>query len=190
MSLKPTLCSFAQNLSIGRSIKNSDETFDPKIRDKILDIVEKTKYLGVQIDQTLDWKEHIKCVASKVLRAIGFLKYAKSLVPSTTLINLYKSIVEPHFRYCCSVWGCCSSTEKNRLQRLQNRAARIITGSRFDDSAMPLIEGLGWQTIAEMISSETSIMVFKALNGHAPQYLTELFSRKALFTTCEILQMT
>ena len=160
-----------------RSIQNCDETFDLKIRDKSLDTVEKTKYLGVHIDQNLDWKEHIKYVASKVSRAFSFLKYAKNLVPSITLINLYKRIVEPHFRYCCSVWGCCSSTEKNRLQRLQNRAARIITGSRFDDSAMPLIKGLGWQTIEKMISSETNIMVFKALNGRAPQYLTELFSR-------------
>ena len=98
-----------------RSIKNSDETFGLKMCDKSLDIVEKTKYLGVQIDQDLDWKEHIKYVASKVSKSIGFLKYAKSLVPSTTLINLYKRIVEPHSRYCCSVWGCCSSTEKNRL---------------------------------------------------------------------------
>ena len=65
------------------------------------------------------------------------------------------------------------------MQRLQNRAARIITGSRFDDSAMPLDKGLGWQAIEEMISSETNIMVFKALNGRAPQYLTELFSRNS-----------
>ena len=162
-----------------RSIKNSDETFDLKIRENSLAIVDKTKYLGVQIDQNLDWKEHIKYVVSKVSRAIGFLKYSKSLVPSTTLINLYKSIVEPHFRYCCSVWGCCSSIEKTRLQRLQNRAARIITGGRYDDSAAPLIKSLGWQTVEEMIGSETKIMVFKALNGYAPQYLTELFSRNS-----------
>ena len=165
------ICSKSQH----RSIKNSDEIFGLKIRDKSLDIVEKTKYLGVQID--LDWMEHIKYVASKVSRAIGFLIHAKSLVPSTTLINLYKYIVEPHFQYCCSVWGRCSSTEKNRLQRLQNRAARLITGSRFDDPAVPLIKGSGWQTIEEMIRSETNIIVFKALNDRVPQYLTELFSR-------------
>ena len=75
-----------------RSIKISGKTFVPTIRDKSLDIVGTTKYLGVQIDQNLDWKEHIKYVASKVSRAIGFLKYAKSLVPSTTLINLYKAL--------------------------------------------------------------------------------------------------
>ena len=56
-----------------RSIKNSDETFGLKMCDKSLDIVEKTKYLGVQIDQNLDWKEHRKYVASKVSRSTGFL---------------------------------------------------------------------------------------------------------------------
>ena len=65
------------------------------------------------------------------------------------------------------------------MQRLQNRAARLITGSRFDDPAVPLTDGLGWQTIEEMIGSETNTMVFKVLTDHAPQYLTELFSRNS-----------
>ena len=69
--------------------------------------------------------------------------------------------------------------EKSRLQRLQNSAARLITGSGFDDPAASLIKDLDWQTIEEMISSETNIMVFKALNDRAPQYLTELFSRNS-----------
>ena len=64
-------------------------------------------------------------------------------------------------------------------QDKQDDAARIITGSRFDDSAMPIIKALGWQTIEEMISSQTKIMVFKALNGRGLQYLTELFSRNS-----------
>ena len=92
---------------------------------------------------------------------------------------MYRSIVEPYFCYCCSVWGCCSSTEKDRLQKLQNRGARMITGSSFTTSALPLIESLGWKTIEELISNKRKVCVFKALNGLAPQYLTELFSRNS-----------
>ena len=106
-------------------------------------------------------------------------KYTKNLIPRNFLNKLYRNIVEPYFRHCCSVWGCCSSTEKVRLQKLQNRAARIITGSSFTTSALPLIESLGWKTIEELISNETKVCVFKALNGLAPQYLTELFSRNS-----------
>ena len=61
------------------------------------------------------------------------------------------------FAYCCSAGGCWSSTEKDRLQKLQNRAARIISGSSFTTSVLPLIESLGWKTIEELISNKTNV---------------------------------
>ena len=84
-------------------LKSRNEDVDFKIRDNELKIIQKTKYLGVQIDNSLNWKEHIKTVSTKVSRAIGLLKHAKTFVPQETLKTLYTGIVEPHFRYCCSV---------------------------------------------------------------------------------------
>ena len=52
-------------------------------------------------------------------------------------------IVEPQLSYCCSVWGCCSESKINVLQKIQNRAARIVTNSPYDASAAPLIQNLG-----------------------------------------------
>ena len=147
------------------------------IRESELEVVQKTKYLGVQIDCSLDWKEHIKTVSAKVSRAVGFLKHAKNFLPRDSLKTLYTGIVEPHFRYCCSVWGCCGSTEINKLQKLQNRAARIVTNSSFDSPSRPLIEELGWKTIEQLISNESETMVFKSLNELAPQYLCGLFAK-------------
>ena len=92
---------------------------------------------------------------------------------------MYTSIVEPHFRYCCSVWGCCGLTEIKRLQKLHNRAARIVSGSSFDAPSQPLILELGWRTIDELIPNETNIMVFKSIHGLAPQYMRDLFTEKS-----------
>ena len=72
-----------------------------------VEMVDNVKYLGVQIDRHLSWDEHIHFVRSKVSRAIGFLKYAKKLLPQDTLCKMYRGIVEPHLRYCYSVWGAC-----------------------------------------------------------------------------------
>ena len=88
------------------SLKGQNKHLKLKIRDNELDVVKKTKYLGLQVDCSLDWKEQIKTVSAKVSRAVGFLKHAKSFLPKETLQTLYTGIVEPHFRYCCSVWGC------------------------------------------------------------------------------------
>ena len=79
------------------SLKNQDESLKLKIQNNELDVVQKTKYLGIQIDNTLDWKEHTKTISSKVSRGIGFLKHAKSFLPKETLKAMYTSIVEPHF---------------------------------------------------------------------------------------------
>ena len=96
---------------------------------------------------------------------------------------MYTGIVEPHFRYCCSVWGCCGATEINQLQKLQNRAARIVTGSSFDTPGQPLIKRLGWKTIDELIASESNIMVFKSLHELAPQYMCNLFTKTSQLTS-------
>ena len=74
------------------------------------------------------------------------------------------------------VLTCLRTCEINQLQKLQKRAARIITNSSFDAPSRPLIEELGWQTVDQMISSESKTMVFKSLNELAPQYLCELFT--------------
>ena len=72
-----------------KTLKNQGKSLKLKIRIDELDVVQKTKYLGVQIDNKLDWKEHIKMVSSKVSRAIGFLKHAKSFLPEKTLRTMY-----------------------------------------------------------------------------------------------------
>ena len=106
-------------------------------------MVQKVKYLGVQVDNSLDWKEQIKLISSKVLKALGLLKHAKNFLPESSLKSLYFSIVEPHFRYCCSVLRCNGSSTLLELQKLQNRAARILTNSAFDAPSSPIIKNLG-----------------------------------------------
>ena len=86
-----------------------------------------------------------------------------------SLKTLYTGIIEPHFGYCCSVCGCAGSTDINQLQKLQNRAARIITNSSFDTPSRPLITELGWETVEELIGNQSKTKVFRLLNDLAPQ---------------------
>ena len=110
-------------------MKVSDNTVDhPKffIGDSQIENVDRTKYLGVMIDRSLNWDERINNLRTKVSRSIGFLKHSRKFLPQNTLSKMYRGIVEPHFRFCCSVWGCCGLTKLQTLQKLQNRAARIV----------------------------------------------------------------
>ena len=89
--------------------------------------------------------------------------------------KMYTSLIEPYFRYCCPVWGCIGTTTVQKLQKLQNRAARVATNSCFDTPSEPLIQQLGWLTIGRLIEVETVKFVYKALHTEAPPYMEELF---------------
>ena len=54
-------------------------------------------------------------------------------------------------------------------------AARIVTNSAYDASALPIIRKLGWPTIYELIESETLQMAYKSVNDQAPAYIEEMF---------------
>ena len=148
-----------------------------KIRNDELDVVKKIKnILGCRLTTSRIGRKTSRQFPQRS-QELGFLKHAKSFLPEKTLRTMYTGIVEPHFPYCCSVWGCCGLTEISQLQKLQNRAARIVTGSRFDKPGLPLVKRLGWKTIDELISSESNIMVFKSLHGLPPQYMSNLFTK-------------
>ena len=77
------------------------------------------------------------------------------------------------------MWGSCGETRLLILQKLQNRAARIVTNSSYDARADALIEKLNWPTISEIIKRETTNMVYKSLNGPLPMHLSNIFSRNS-----------
>ena len=65
------------------------------------------------------------------------------------------------------MWGCAGTTEINSLQKLQNRAARIVTNSSFDTPSNQLIEKLGWKTINELIDIDIGEKSKKVKNSNS-----------------------
>ena len=103
-----------------------------------------------------------------------------------TLKDIYRSFVEPHLNYCCSVRGSSGITRTESLQKLQYRAARIVTGSSYDAPSEPLRKDLGWLSVKEMIVKEISTMMHKSLNDLAPKYLSDIFVRLSYFQILEL----
>ena len=70
-------------------------------------------------------------------------------------------------------------TRLQTLQKLQNRAAIIVTRSNFDSSAKPLIHNLKWPTISGISRSETATIMYKSLNALTPEYLSKRFVKNS-----------
>ncbi|PFX17895.1 Retrovirus-related Pol polyprotein from type-1 retrotransposable element R1 2 [Stylophora pistillata] len=135
-----------------------------------------TKSLGVIIDDKLDWHSHIEKLTKKIASGIGALKRIRHLIPASTLHLIYQALVKPHFDYCDIVWGSCGKTLRDKLQKLQNRAARVLTFSNYDADATELLEFLGWKNLARQQEIHKATMMFRCLHGLAPRYLYSKFT--------------
>ena len=88
--------------------------------------VTKIKFLGVILDNKLNFKEHITYICKKISKSIGILYKARPFKNHQGLMTLYNSFLYPYLSYCIQIWGGTYKSYLNPLQSLQREAIRCI----------------------------------------------------------------
>ena len=156
----------------------SNQDLDVNIKGIPLQKVNHAKHLGIIIDETLDWSDQVNHVIKKVSTGLYCLRKSTNVLPKHIQLMLYKTIIAPHFDYCNIVWGRCNKLLNNKLQVLQNRAAKIITGKSVRDSSSQALSDLKWKNLDEKLYYNESVTMYKIMNNQAPHYLTSGFTHK------------
>jgi hypothetical protein len=131
----------------------------------------------------LSWKNNAETICKKITSGISALRRIKEFVEKDTLISVYNSIVRPYFTYCCEVWDVFGETQSERLQKLQNRAARIIMNMSND---VDHLVALDWKPLKTERIKAKSKLIFKLLNKMGPKSLTDLFTFKSEMTNYKL----
>ena len=123
---------------------------------------------------------------------MGAMKCINYCLPPTALHDVYYGLVESPFDYCSTVLNNCSKTLHDKWQRLQNRAARILTNSSYDADASILLNDLGWQNLETQQQIQKAVMVYKSLNCLAPDYIQNSYDTVIYLipTTLEMLKIS
>ena len=100
---------------------------------------------------------------------------------------LVQSLVISSLDYCNGIYLGCNQSIISQLQIIQNRACRVIFGLKQRDSVCAQMKDLHWLKVRERIDYKILLTVYKALNGLAPMYLTELKSHTVLLVEVEHL---
>ena len=153
-----------------------DDRITIEINDCEVEKVDSVKSLGVYIDKHLNWSIHIEKISKKIASAIGALKRIRPYVTTDTAIQVYRALIQPYFDYCCSVWDGLNQTLNCKIQKLQNRAARIVMQASYTASAGALFDVLHWDNLSLRRKKSKANLMFKILDGKAPTYLQDLFS--------------
>ena len=148
-----------------------------------------SKSLGLIIDENLSWKAHIHEISKKVSSGIGALKRVRPFVSMHTAIKIYKGLIEPHFDYCSAVWDGLTQQLSEKLQKLQNRAIRVITKSSYDTSSRFLLNSLGWDNLSVRRAKQKANLMYKCINNLAPAYLCNCVCPKNIATSRKKLML-
>ena len=84
------------------------------------------KYLGVIIDETLNFAAHNNKLKAKINQRTGLLWRIRNSIPFELARNLHCSLIEPHFIYCSYIYDACNIKQKRQLQICQNRALKAV----------------------------------------------------------------
>ena len=97
------------------------------INENAVEQVTSAKFLGVYVDQNINWECHIENISKRIACAIRAIKRIRHLTPFNVLIKVYNSLIQPYFDYFKVVWGNCN-------KRLQNCAARTLMSASYDST--------------------------------------------------------
>ena len=143
------------------------ENFQVTIGHHHLKRVLEYKYLGVVLDENLSWKSHVKYIISKAGKRIGLLGRVREDLTTNAANLIYKTFILPVMDYCDSVWACCNRTDIDLLERLQNRAGRIVMKS---SRSAPALANLKWNSLESRRNKHILKLVYKCLVKKAPQF--------------------
>ena len=160
--------------------RNIDEFIpDIRINDSPIERVTDFNFLGLQIDQHLNWNAHIQKSSNKISRTLGVMNRLKRYLPTKILRVLYNSLILPHLQYGILSWGF----KLSRLSKLRKRAIRVITCGKFNAHTEPLFKSLNLLKLEDMVSFNVLKLYYKLCHGNLPVYVTNLFTRNAPGTT-------
>ena len=129
--------------------------------------------IGVYVANDLSWDKHVSNVCHKLGHDLQILRRLRGIVPINDIINIYKTIIQPPIDYCITIWGYAPKCQIQRVQRLQNKIFRLITGDySWNSSPMDILSKFDIPSVSQWRDYFNGINVYRCLNDSFPTYMS------------------
>ena len=149
-----------------------DMNIDLKIKDTPLERTSEFDFLGLVINERLNWNAHINKIANKTARIIGILKRLHHLLPRNTLLLIYNSLFLPHINYSILAWGYSC----DRIFKLQKSAIRLICSTHYYAHSEPLFKYLKVLKAPDLFKLKALKFYYRYTKNELPGYFNNMFS--------------
>ena len=141
------------------------------IGNEIIQQSAKIRNLGVMFDQTLSMTDHVKGIIKTVNFFLRCIYRIRRYITKESCNHLARSLILSRLDYANGLMLGISAKDRKQLQKLQNRAARIVFKAERLHPSAPLLTSLHWLPIEQRIQFKVLLIVYKGVNKLAPPYL-------------------
>ncbi|MEE4247207.1 MAG: reverse transcriptase family protein [Kangiellaceae bacterium] len=139
--------------------------------------VTSTRFLGVILNETLNWSEHINNIRNKISKGIGILCKACKVFDTTTCITLYNAFIYPYLSYCIEIWGATYPSQLATLITIQKKALRICTNSNYRAHTDPLFSQHSILKLNQIYQLQTLMILYKHHSNRLPSPFQDFFTK-------------
>ena len=134
--------------------------------------------LGTWFDSKMSMLSHINKTCSSAFYYLYNMRRIRKYLSRSVTESLVHAFITSRIDYCNSLLYGLPNSHIMKLQRIQNAAARLVTGTLRFCHVTPLLFHLHWLPISYRIKFTILLLTFKCLYGQAPNYLIDLISIK------------
>ena len=153
--------------------QRSNHKMSIKINNTNIVQVKYFKFLGVHVDEELNWKMHMDKKATQISKVVGVMCKLRHFVPLRIIKTIYLSLVQSHLYYGLIIWGENEFAKNNRLNVLQKRAVRILSGSKYNSHTEPLFKREKLLKIQELYKQKCIKLYCSIIDRKCPKFLQE-----------------
>ena len=135
-------------------------------------VTETARDLGVVIDSQLSLASHVSVVSRSCYYQLRQLRSVVNLLSDGASKLLVHAFISSRLDYCNSLLYGIADGLLQKLQSIQNAAARLVTGTRRRDHITPVLRELHWLPVRQRIEFKVACLAFKSLAGQVPEYLS------------------
>ena len=158
------------------TLGSSQYTYNFLVDDLSIVIEPTLNILGVTLDRDLSFKPHVTIMLKKAYAMIAALRRIKRLVPSNTMISLYKAYVLPHIEYCSPLLLGISKSLKNTIERANHYAIKSLLNLGNSATYDLCLATADMGTLEQRRIVQSLILFFKCFRLNGPNYISHFFT--------------
>ena len=161
-------------VQMNKSLRNTITINKIKIDSIDISIARSVRNLGATFDSALSSEDYVNSICKSAWLNLSNISRSRRSLTTDAAKILFQAYVMSKIGYCSSLLYGIPDKSLNRVQRIQNYAARVLLRLHKFSHITPALATLHWLPVNRWVIFKIALLVYKALTGQAPAYIADL----------------